>query len=367
LYGAIIISMHTLLFLVPDLHCHGYAKQAALLATALPRDHFAVHVGVMGQDGVFSERLKQAGMPIHAVGASRSWLQGLFGLRRLLRELSPDAVQAWGGAVRWAGLVRMASLARCTWKLIAVEPPQEIWLRSAAEVVVHFSSDAERIRHPHPRVIPIAVEEQATVLERDTFLESCSLPSDCRFIFCAGAIEKGHGFREAVWIFDILKYVYPNLWLLIAGDGPQRLAVEAFSHSRGRQENRVKFLGIRNDIPKLLGLADLAWVCGRRGGRNFALEALAVGCPVVAPRRPEFVELLGNHEAGILVASEAASEFAQASRRILDDPALRSTFGDAGRARAARYGSARVVKQWLDLYAELFSPAGCHSSPLLSP
>src|SRR5579864_2202321 len=192
--------MRTILFLVPDLQCYGYAKQATLLATTLPREQFVVHVGVLGKDGIFSKRLRQTGIPVHSVGASRSWLQGALGLRRLLRELSPDAVQAWGGAVPWAACARSVRLDRCPWKLIAVDPHPRIWLRAAAKVVAHFSHDAERIHYPHTRVISLAVEEHAPTLERAAFLQSCGLPGAARFVLCAGVMVKRHGFREAVWI-----------------------------------------------------------------------------------------------------------------------------------------------------------------------
>ena len=360
--------MYTILFVVPDLQCHGYAKQAALLASALPRDQFAVHVGVLSEDGVFSEGLKQAGLPVHFLGSHRSWLHAFFALRCLLRTLTPDLVQSWSSAVCWAACAQRAMLKRRLLPLIAAEPPLHgFWLRQAARAVVHTQYDAGKTRHPQVRIIPPAVEENPAPLQRQAFLRECGLPEDARFILCAGAIEQDHGFREAVWIFDILKYVYPNLWLLLAGNGPQRQAVETFSRTLCSQDNRVKFLGVRNDIPQLVELADLAWICGRQGGRNFALEALAAGCPVVAPRLPKFVEFLGNREAGLLVASAAASDFAQASRRILSDPVLRSTLGEAGRTRAACFGLSCIVKQWLALYAEMISPAGCNSSPLLSP
>jgi glycosyltransferase involved in cell wall biosynthesis len=360
--------MHTILFLLPDLSCHGYAKQAALLARTLPRDQFAVHVAVLQAGGVFSERLEQAGLSIHVLRGSRTWFHVPIALHRLLRALAPDLVQAWDGAAPWAALARFAMFRRHRWPLVVVEPGLEgISVIQAARIVIHAPHGAGKVRHPRVKIVPPAVEVNPTPLQRQALLRECGLPDDARFVLCAGAIEKGHGFREAVWIFDILKHVYPNLWLLISGEGPERRSVEAFGLSRGQRDNRVKILGARSDIPQLVGQADLAWVCGRQGGRNFVLEALAAGCPVVTPRLPKFVELLGDDETGFLVATEAASGFAQASRRILDDPVLSSALRQSGRARAARFDSARVVNQWLDLYAELISPAGCNSSSLLSP
>ena len=184
--------MHTILFLVPDLIGHGYAKQAALLAGALPGNQFVVHVGVLGEDGVFSERLKQADVPIHFLGSTRSWLRPLFAARRLLRSLAPDLVQTWGGAVRWAACAQRAKLGRCLSPLIAVEPPVNgIWPRQAARAVVHSQQDAGKARLPRARIIPPAVEENPIPIQRDALLRDTGLPEDARFILCAGLIEKG--------------------------------------------------------------------------------------------------------------------------------------------------------------------------------
>ncbi|HEV3143109.1 MAG TPA: glycosyltransferase [Gemmataceae bacterium] len=356
--------IRTLLFLVPDLNCHGWAKQAMLLACALPKDQFGVHVGVLGEEGVFLEPLRAAGIPAHLFGARR--LSAWFALKRLLRQLSPELVQTWGSALPWAALAKMARLGWPKWKLLAVDPPKDFWLGLADSVVVSALQQVLENRHCHWHVIPPAVQNASNPSAQDVSHRELALPEGARYILCAGAIEKGHGFRVAVWIFDILQYIYPDLWLVIAGDGPERNAVEAFTRSRGWKENRVKFLGIRNDIPRLLEPAELVWVCGRHGGRNLALEALAAGKPAVARYRPEFVELLGEAETGFLVRSGRASDFAHASRRILDDPLLAHDFAEAARNRAARFALPRILKQWLDLYAEFFPQDDCNPPAILS-
>jgi len=202
--------------------------------------------------------------------------------------------------------------------------------------------------------------------DRAALFRECGLPDNARFILCAGAIEKDHGFREAIWTFDILKYVYPDLWLLIAGDGPARADMEAFNRSRSREGNRVRILGVRRDVPQLLHEAELVWICGRRGGRSLAVEALAAGRPVVARRRQDLLELLGDGETGFLIASGLASDYALASRRILDNPTLRSRLGEAARNRARCFALPRILEQWVDLYADIIPPARCNPGLLLS-
>ena len=107
---------------------------------------------------------------------------------------------------------------------------------------------------------------------RDAALRELDLPADARIIACAGAMEQGHGFREAVWVFDILKYVYPNLWLLAIGAGSQRRRVEDFGRSLGCDDFRVRFVVPDPDALNLLGLAEVVWLLGDRGGVLDAVE-----------------------------------------------------------------------------------------------
>jgi len=87
--------MQTLLLVVPDLGCHGPAKQVSLLAPALPRDHFTVHVAVQGPEGIFSGPLVKAGIPLHFLSAHSRAISVCFALQQLLGKLSPDIVQTW--------------------------------------------------------------------------------------------------------------------------------------------------------------------------------------------------------------------------------------------------------------------------------
>jgi glycosyltransferase involved in cell wall biosynthesis len=94
--------------------------------------------------------------------------------------------------------------------------------------------------------------------------------------------------REAPW--DLLRAFSrggdPDRWLLIAGDGPARVDLEAFVRTSGSP--RVRFLGYvpYADLPALYAASDLFIhpVAEERWGVSVA-EALACGLPVITSSR----------------------------------------------------------------------------------
>src|SRR5262245_35072542 len=84
------------------------AEQLALLAAALPRERFALSVGVIGTaSGVTADRLRAAGIRVAAIPI-RGILDfsGMRRLRQVVAEANPAVVHALGpDAVRAARLV----------------------------------------------------------------------------------------------------------------------------------------------------------------------------------------------------------------------------------------------------------------------
>jgi glycosyltransferase involved in cell wall biosynthesis len=108
--------------------------------------------------------------------------------------------------------------------------------------------------------------------------QALAFPSDAPIIACVARLspEKNIGL-----LLEAVSFM-PHTRLLIVGDGPCRLALEAQATALGVAD-RVTFTGERHDIPALLRAADRYAQPSREEGLGIAvLEAMASGLPVVA-------------------------------------------------------------------------------------
>jgi glycosyltransferase involved in cell wall biosynthesis len=105
----------------------------------------------------------------------------------------------------------------------------------------------------------------------------------------------------------------------------------------------------------MLRHADVA-LCsdGSLAGATAALEAMACGVPVVAPRVGALADIVVDGVTGHLIDPHHAEHLADALGATLSDAANRVRLGEAGRARvAARFGYDRIVELTLDVYRQL--------------
>ena len=103
----------------------------------------------------------------------------------------------------------------------------------------------------------------------------------------------------------------------------------------------------------LLRDADVVLNCSLSEGgmANSVLEALACGRAVLASDIEGNRSLIEDGVTGLLFAGP--DEFAGKMARLLDDPGLRRSLGEAGRARAERFGQEEEIESYTRLYASL--------------
>ncbi len=113
----------------------------------------------------------------------------------------------------------------------------------------------------------------------------------------------------------------PGVSLLIAGEGPERAALQARIATSGAGE-RIHLLGNvpHRDLPHLMNAADvMALASSSEGLANAWIEALASGTPIVIPDAGGAREVVTTTASGRIVARDPAA-FAQAISEILADP-----------------------------------------------
>ena len=358
-----------ILILTSDLTYGGPARQASLLAAALPRERFAVHLFTLRPDAPWSRELREAGVAVESGNRRRLFdVQPFVALRRALRDPAPDVVHVFGlPALRALALAGGRHTARV---FLSGAAPREQAAHLGAldrrlitsfvdQVVAQWPAEAEHLRRlgiapakvvqVPPGVLPSAPPK----LAHSELCRSLGVPEGARLIVGVGPLEPAKGYHDAIWAFDILQFLYDDLHLLLVGTGPQEPRLREFTRIT-RSTARVHFLGERADLDELLGHAQVVWVPSRADrGTMTALEAMAAGRAVVASQWPGLAEVVVHGQTGLLVPPGDKAALARETRALLDDPERRRHLGEAGRRRAAeRFSVESMARGYEALCAE---------------
>jgi glycosyltransferase involved in cell wall biosynthesis len=124
-----------------------------------------------------------------------------------------------------------------------------------------------------------------------------------------------------------------DLWLVIAGDGKEKAALQKLAHEQ--LTDRVQFVGKlpRDEIYRFYSAGDLFVFPGINESLGMVyLEAQACGLPVVAFENAGVPEAVENGRTGILVPLYDGDLFADAISRLLVRKELRRKMGKAARS-----------------------------------
>jgi glycosyltransferase involved in cell wall biosynthesis len=198
------------------------------------------------------------------------------------------------------------------------------------------------------RVVPSGIEPDALAPPpgaRETLRAAWGVPPDAVLVLALGALEqrKGHAVLLAAAAHT------PGLHYVFCGEGRERAAL---GRAAARLGHAVRFVGFRDDVAACLAAADVVALPSLQEGLGVAaLEAMAVGLPVVASRVGGLAEAVVDEVTGLLVPPGDAAALGRALGRLGTDPALRARLGAAGRARVlARYTVAQMAEGTLACY-----------------
>lgn len=165
-------------------------------------------------------------------------------------------------------------------------------------------------------------------------------------ILCVAHLYPRKGVETLLRAFD---RVTADAILRIVGIGPESERLAHLARDLGIT-SRVHFLGH-------LSFADLA--AEYRNAAVFALpteqegfgivflEAMASSLPIIATRVAAVPEVVADGVTALLVEPGDEADLAQTIEKLLRDPALRASLGNAGRAHVARFDAPVVAGQFL--------------------
>ena len=227
----------------------------------------------------------------------------------------PDRSASWQLRALARGVGRYLAVSRD----IATELVSRLGWPAAKIEVVYNAVDVERVRVAAP---PGLREELGGEEGRPLVLTPARLDAQKGHPTLFAAIAEG-----------------PAALFRLAGDGPARAPLEALAQRLGI-DDRVRFLGRREDVPELLAACDVFALPSLYEGSSLAvLEAMAAGIPIVSSAIGGTDELIEDGRSGLLVAPGDAGALAAALRRLLAEPELGAEM--AARARERVEGGLR--------------------------
>ena len=361
--------------IIQNLNYGGMERVLNGLASELPARGFEVHVVALEYLGRFAEGLGPVATlhnPSHMGRLSLLWPSKLI---RLLRSIQPDIVHSHTGV--WLKAARAARAAGTPVVLHtehgrpAPVPVSDRLLdnlasRSTDTVIAVSSSLAALLRDQvvtprtpiHVIQNGIDVSHLTPTSEGDRVRASMGLPPHALVIGSVGRLEpvKNYGVAIRALARLLKRQQSVPLFLVLAGDGSQRNALERLACDLGVQ-HAVRFLGWRDDAHQLYRAYDVFTLTSDSEGTSISLlEAMSTAvCPAVTDVGGN-AAVLGNDLASHVVPPGDDEAMADLWHRLLINAEERGRAGRRCRERVvAHFSLERMVDDHAQLYAALLA------------
>ena len=326
------------------------ARLVRQLAAGLDPLRFETAAWFLGREGPLFAELQDAGVDCRVIPfESGRHLGRLLSLLWELRHTPADIIHLhlWSHGIRWAAALSGKYLLLHLHSRVAESA--QAHLRGVptggADVVVAVSKAvAAAAKGVHPRVIYPGVPIPAVA----------AVPDSPAVIGTASRLEPVKNIPAVLEAYARVRSEFPGVKLEIAGEGSQRESLEAYACELGVSEG-VRFLGWTANLIgiesrwSLFALASLD-----EGFPIAALEAMAVGVPVVAPAAGGIPELIEDDVTGRLSPTNTPDAIAERVAGLLRSPERCRAMGNAARLRVTeRFSTQNMVAAFADVYENL--------------
>jgi glycosyltransferase involved in cell wall biosynthesis len=143
----------------------------------------------------------------------------------------------------------------------------------------------------------------------------------------------------------------PRARLVLVGQGPEETTIRTLVEREGL-EDKVLFLGLRQDVARLLQAADVFLLTSISEGIPLTLiEAMAAGLPIVCTNVGGTSEVVGDGETGYLAPAKDEERLAACLAKLANDPGLRQHLGTAGQQRAREvFDEPQMAARYAEVY-----------------
>ena len=360
--------------IVPMLSPGGAERVAVHIVRGLNRQRYdPVVVSFTGRLGCDLDRLlEEAGVEVRYLGKRPGFDYRMYSrLHPVLRDCQPDIVHTHLHVLRYALpsllLLKRSSLLHTVHNLAEREiEPRARWIQRFA------------LNHG---VVPVAVaEEVALSLERLYGIQRCrvisnGIPTNC--YACPQTARREWRAREGFGDEDVLFVCVarfapqknhalllkafaqgpasdPNAHLVLVGEGVLQERLEEQAKNLGLA-GQAHFLGLRTDIPDVLGAMDVFVLSSDYEGNPLSvMEAMASGLPIVSTAAGGVPDLFESGREGFIVQPGDVQGLSNSMVSLLGNREARQSMGMAAAQRAREsFDVSTMVRAYEELYENL--------------
>ena len=179
-------------------------------------------------------------------------------------------------------------------------------------------------------------------------------PLSDKVILSVGRLDNQKNFPELIDIWALIAKDYPDWKLRIVGEGYTDVRILKKVKEHGLEE-QFELCPFTKEIQKhYLSASIYAMTSAFEGLPLVLVEAESMGLPLVSyacPCGPR--DIIHDGQDGFLVEPGDKETFAARLRQLIEDEELRRRMGQAAKINSQRFSLENVMKQWVDLFAEL--------------
>ncbi len=231
-----------------------------------------------------------------------------------------------------------------------------------SEAVRDLTVNRYHIAESHIRVIHNGIRlEEIRNLPSDTRMrvrQELEIADKPLVLGMVGRMHAVKGHRALLEMLPRIVQHCPDVLLVLVGDGPERGACEELVDRLGVR-SRVKFLGSRGDVPRVLAALDLVLMPSQSEGLGLAaIEGLAAGKPVIAFAVGGLREVVSDGVNGRLVPPGDSDAFVSAVVETIRDPARLAQYSAGALRGSERFSVDEHVRKLIECYREAAACCG---------
>jgi len=349
-----------------EMEWRGGQNQALLLLRGLyERGHAAELVAAHGSS--LSHRAKKFGIYVHSVSRGLFRLPAVKVIRSLLAEGRFELVhanEAHAVTATWLALGKK-NLPFVISRRVGY-PIGKSWIAQAryrgancivansqwvADQAVASGAPKDKIRIVHEGA---EIPAQLKVTQRAQARKRWGVAEGAPLLGCVGVLLPDKGQEWLIRALAELRKDFPEVRLILAGDGPCRNELEKLAKELNLSP-AVIFAGFVKDIESVYAALDVFLLPSFfEAFNNSLLSAMAYQIPSIAFRLGALAEIIEDGKSGLLVSGPDVDEICGAVKRILSDRNFARMLGEAGRTRVAEnFTAEHMVEGMLKVYEEV--------------